>query len=62
MSFAKLQSHIIRAGSALWRLGIRKGDVVTIFCENRAEFLVIYIAFAAIGAIISTVNPAYTVG
>ena len=52
----------MRVGSALWRLGMRKGDVVTLFSENKPEFLIIYLSFAAIGAVISCVSPTYKPG
>ena len=52
----------MRVGSALWRLGMRKGDVVTLFSENKPEFLIIYLSFVAIGAVISSVSPTYKPG
>ena len=62
MTYTELQSDIVRVGSALWRLGIRKGDVVALCSENIPEFLVAYLSLAAVGAVISCVNPAYTPG
>ncbi|KAK2183595.1 hypothetical protein NP493_305g00010 [Ridgeia piscesae] len=62
LTYTELQRAIVRVGSALWRLGMRKGDVVTLFSENKPEFLIIYLSFAAIGAVISCVSPTYKPG
>ena len=61
-TYAELQSEIVRVASALWRLGIRKGDVVTLFSENRPEFIVMFLSLAAVGAVVSATNSVYTSG
>ncbi|KAI0210845.1 4-coumarate--CoA ligase 1 [Lamellibrachia satsuma] len=61
-TYSELQSKLFRVASALWRLGIRKGDVVTLFSENSPEFLVMFLSLAAAGAVVSAVNPVYTPG
>lgn len=46
---------------SLSRLGIKKGDVVLIFAPNSTYYPVCFLAVAAIGAIVTTCNPVYTV-
>ena len=43
-------------------LGLRPGDVITIFSPNCPEFAVFFLAVGAVGAVASTVNPVYTEG
>ena len=40
--------------------GIKQGDVVTIYSENRSEYAIAFIASSLLGATISSVNPQYT--
>ena len=61
-TYAELQTQVTRAASALVKLGIQKGDVITLSCPNCPEFAVLYLAIMSIGAVASAVNPLYTTG
>ena len=62
MTYSQLQTHIVRTASGLARMGIGKGDVVTLFLPNCLEFPVVFLAVTALGAVASAVNGAYTAG
>jgi len=61
VSYADLETMIAKVSSSLVRLGlVNKGSVLTMFCLNSIEFVVLYLAATAAGAVVSPVNPAYT--
>ena len=47
--------------SGLAKLGVKKGDVLGIFCPNLPEFALFTLGALRVGACVMTVNPAYTV-
>ena len=49
-----------RLASALYKLGVRKGDVVAQFTPNNVHYGVIMYAVMCCGAIVTTANPKYT--
>ena len=53
---------IVRVSSGLVRMGVRKGDIITIYSPNCMEYMVIAMAINAVGAVFSGVNPAYNSG
>ena len=62
VSYADLETMIAKVSSSLIRAGlVKKGSMLTMFCLNSIEFVVFYLAATAAGAIVSPVNPAYTV-
>ena len=62
VSYADLETMIAKVSSSLVRLGlVKKGSLLTMFCLNSIEFVILYLAAAAAGAVISPVNPAYSV-
>ena len=61
-SYGALQTDIVRVASALVKLGVRQGDIVTLLLGNCIQYPVIYLAVTAIGAIASPLNPVYTPG
>ena len=61
-SYGQLITKITRVSSSLVKSGLRKGDVVTLFSPNCPEFAITYLAVAAMGGIVSAVNPVYTAG
>src|SRR4051812_23980873 len=61
MTYAELQRDVRRAASALARRGLTKGDVVAIFSPNLPEWIVAFYAVATLGAIVTPVNPLYTI-
>ncbi|KAI8573585.1 hypothetical protein RHMOL_Rhmol01G0288700 [Rhododendron molle] len=62
LTFSQFKSTVAKLSHAfLHRLGIKKNDVVLIFSPNSIQFPICFFAIIAIGAIATTVNPAYTV-
>ncbi|KAK7272179.1 hypothetical protein RJT34_28617 [Clitoria ternatea] len=61
LSFAHLRSLTVKLAHALKRIGISKNDVVLFLAPNDIRYLVSILAVVSLGAVISTVNPAYTV-
>ena len=57
-----MTEYITKVASGLVKMGLGKGDVVTLISPNCPEFAILYLAVCQIGAIISPVNPAYTPG
>ncbi len=50
-----------KTGAGLSRRGLRKGDVFAIYSPNLPEYAVAFHAVSLLGAIVTTINPAYTV-
>jgi long-chain acyl-CoA synthetase len=50
----------LRFATALYDLGIRKGDVVAIYLPNCPQFVIAYYGILRLGAIVTTVSPLYT--
>ena len=59
LTFRELVDQVRRVAAGLSRR-IAKGDVVAIWAPNVPEYAVIFHAAARLGAVITTVNPAYT--
>ncbi len=49
------------AAGGLAARGIAKGDVVALYAANAPDYVVAFHAIAALGAVVTTINPAYTV-
>ncbi|XP_022998874.1 4-coumarate--CoA ligase-like 7 [Cucurbita maxima] len=60
-SYSQLKASAIKISNGLLQLGIEKNDVVMIFAPNSVEFSICFIGIVAIGAIVTTCNPVYTV-
>lgn len=61
LSFAQFKSTLSKVSIGLHKLGVRKNDVVLIFAPNSIQFPLCFFGIIALGAIATTVNPAYTV-
>ncbi|KAE9445853.1 hypothetical protein C3L33_22228, partial [Rhododendron williamsianum] len=62
LTFSQFKSTVAKLSHAfLHQLGIKKNDVVLIYSPNSIQFPICFFAIIAIGAIATTVNPAYTV-
>lgn len=61
LTFHQLKIHVSKLAHSLSRLGIKKGDAVSIFAPNSTYYPVCFLAVAAIGAIVTNCNPVYTV-
>ncbi|XP_041365922.1 4-coumarate--CoA ligase 3-like isoform X2 [Gigantopelta aegis] len=58
-TYTQLHDATIKLGSALYKLGYRKGDRLLIFIANCPEYAIVVMACAALGVIVSTCNPSY---
>ncbi|KAJ1425905.1 AMP-dependent synthetase/ligase [Sesbania bispinosa] len=60
-SFAQLKSLVLKLSHGLHRLGITKNDVVLFLAPNSIRYPICFLAVVSLGAVVSTVNPSYTV-
>ena len=58
-TYSALREQVDRCAGALMALGIEKGQRVGIWAPNRAEWTILQLAAAKVGAILVNVNPAY---
>jgi non-ribosomal peptide synthetase component E (peptide arylation enzyme) len=57
ITYGALKDEILRCAELYRRIGIKRGDVVTVQLPNRIEFTVAFFALELIGAIANKVNP-----
>ncbi len=57
MNYSVLAEKASRLASALFRLGVKKGDRVAFFLPNCPQFLIAYFAVLRLGAIVLPLNP-----
>src|SRR5271169_4092444 len=57
ITYRALEDEILRCAELYRRIGIRRGDVVTVQLPNWIEFAVAFFALELIGAIANKVNP-----
>jgi len=62
ISFSYIVDVSRHVAGALYRRGVRQGDVLLIVSPNSLQFPIIVYATLAVGAVISTANPLYTAG
>ncbi|CAI8592405.1 unnamed protein product [Vicia faba] len=60
LTFAQLKALTVKLSRALFNTGVKKTDVVLFLAPNSYLYPVLFLAVTSIGAIASTVNPAYT--
>jgi acyl-CoA synthetase (AMP-forming)/AMP-acid ligase II len=61
LSYSDLRDRVRRVAAGLaQRIG--KGDVVAIWAPNLPEYAIAFHAVVRLGAVVTTINPAYTVG
>lgn len=60
MTYRKLQEMVDRFATALYQIGVRKGDRVALMLPNSPHFVIAFFAAARIGAIVVNNNPTYT--
>jgi long-chain acyl-CoA synthetase len=56
----EIREASLRFATALYDLGIRKGDVVAIYLPNCPQFPIAYYGILRLGATVTTVSPLYT--
>lgn len=61
LTYAQLVEQTRRLAAGLSRSGVRQGDVVAIWSPNSPEYAIVFHAVSRLGAILTTVNPTYTV-
>jgi long-chain acyl-CoA synthetase len=61
LTYGELKDQVDRFATALWELGVRKGDRVILFLVNCPQTAIAFLGAARIGAIVSPMNPAYVV-
>ena len=61
ITYGVLKDKVERCAAFLWRIGIERGDVVTIQLPNRIAFPIVFFALELIGAIANKVNPDFRV-
>ena len=61
ITFGALKERVERCASFLRRIGIKRGDVVTIQLPNRIAFPIVFFSLELIGAVANKVNPDFRV-
>jgi long-chain acyl-CoA synthetase len=59
MSYAQLKDATLRFATALYQLGVRKGDRVAVMLPNCPQFPVVFFGLLRLGAIAVNTNPLY---
>lgn len=62
VTYAELIEQVGRVAGGLQALGVRRGDRVAIYAENRPEYLAVHLAVARLGAITATINAGFRRG
>jgi len=60
LTYRKLNELVDRFATALYQLGVRKGDRVALMLPNSPHFVIAFFAAVKIGAIVVNNNPTYT--
>src|SRR5918998_429687 len=60
ITHGQLAGHVDRVAAALHARGLRKGDVVAMFCPNTPWYPVVFHGIAAAGCVMSPINSLYT--
>jgi long-chain acyl-CoA synthetase len=59
MTYDELFRHVQGLATSLHKLGVKKGDVVTMLLPNSFQYIISYYACQLIGAVASGLNPTY---
>jgi len=60
ITHGQLAGYVDRVAAALHERGLRKGDVVAVFCPNTIWYPVVFHGIAAAGCVMSPINSLYT--
>src|SRR3954452_21107355 len=60
ITHGQLAAYVDRLSAALHERGLRKGDVVAVFCPNTLWYPVVFHGIAAAGCVMSPINSLYT--
>lgn len=62
ITYEDMAKQILDVAYSLRKHGVKKGEVVAIYSENRIEFLVTTFAVVYIGAVVTFINSGYSKG
>ena len=57
ITYGELKTRVEKCAAFLRKIGIKRGDVVTIQLPNRIEFPIVFFALELVGAVANKVNP-----
>lgn len=60
LTYSRLNDLVNRFATALYQLGVRKGDRVGLMLPNSPHFVITFFAAMRLGAVIVNINPTYT--
>ncbi len=60
ISFKKLREDVDRFATALYELGIEKGDKIALYLLNSPQFIIAYFGALKVGATLTPISPVYT--
>ena len=60
LSYKQLDELVDRLATALYQLGVRKGERVAVMLPNSPHYIITFFAAMRLGAIVVNVNPTYT--
>ena len=60
LTFRELKEQTANLAGNLHKMGIKRGDVVSMFSPNHIDFVIATLATTRVGAALSAVNPLYT--
>ena len=60
ISFRKLREDVDRFATALYELGVEKGDKVALYLLNSPQFIIAYFGALKAGATLTPISPVYT--
>lgn len=60
LTYRQLNEQVDRLATALYQLGVRKGDRVGVMLPNSPHYIITFFAAMRLGAIVVNINPTYT--
>jgi long-chain acyl-CoA synthetase len=60
LTYRQLSEQIDRLATALYQLGVRKGDRVGVMLPNSPHYVITFFAAMRLGAVVVNINPTYT--
>lgn len=60
LTYSQFDELVDRFATALYHIGVRKGDRVAVMLPNSPQFLIAFFAVLRLGAILVNINPTYT--
>jgi len=60
LTYRQLNEYVDRMATALYQLGVRKGERVAVMLPNSPHYVITFLAAMRLGAVVVNVNPTYT--